>query len=60
MTTPKKRGRPPAGPGGQKQVRHSVRLYPHEVDHLVRRYGSIHAGVRALVEAEVKTKKEAR
>lgn len=41
-------GRPPSDPSGT-QVAKTVRLTPAEVEYLTRVYGSVNAGVRALV-----------
>ena len=57
MTTQPKRkpGRPPLDPTGA-QVPQSVRLTPTEIERLRSDYGSVNAGVRALVVAYTKKK----
>lgn len=53
-TQPKNRpvGRPRL-PADQRQVKVSARLYPPEIERLTARYGSVHAAIRRLVEAEL-------
>ncbi len=57
MTTEPKRkpGRPPLDPTGA-QVPQSVRLTPTEIERLRSDYGSVNAGVRALVVAYTQNK----
>ncbi len=52
-TPPKRgRGRPPRDASGP-QVKRTVNFTPTEVAHLERTYGTVQAGVRALVAADV-------
>ena len=44
--------RPRIDPSGP-QVRKSVKLAPAEIDHLTRRYGGVHAGLRTLTRRDM-------
>ena len=51
---PRKAGRPPRGSG--PQVKKTLNFTPEEVAFLVRKYGTVQAGVRALIGRAMKAK----
>lgn len=53
MNRPVGRPAPPTG----IQIATSVRLYPPEREHLVKKFGSIHAGIRKLVQESLNATK---
>lgn len=44
----------PRLPDNEKQVKCTVRLYPDEIDKLIKKYGSIHSAVRKIVESDLR------
>lgn len=43
----------PRLPDCEKQVKCTVRLYPAEIDRLTKKYGSVHAAIRQIVERDL-------